>query len=152
MVPQLTPRKIVCFNSTSYIGVIPGTKKLIVYINGSNIITGTTTIEVGQWYFIVLTTNGTNYNLYLDNVSEGSNNSIGISLSDVMFSTSASFVQWRWHGRLDCIGIFDKVLNADERAFLWNDGEGTERLKAGLARPLVGGSLVGSILAGKGLV
>jgi len=45
---------------------------------------------------------------------------------------------------LDCFGLWgnNKFINAEERAFLWNNGLGTENLKS-CTRPLVGGSLAG---------
>jgi hypothetical protein len=43
-------------------------------------------------------------------------------------------------GAMDCIMIFDKLLSSDERAYLYNDGYGTEGLKTA-CRSLVRGSL-----------
>jgi len=53
-----------------------------------------------------------------------------------------------FHGIIDNVILFkDHVLTADERAFLYNHGYGTESLKS-CARPLVNGSLVGKGLLG----
>ena len=52
-------------------------------------------------------------------------------------------------GFIDNVMVLGKVLTAEERAFLWNNGELTESLlKSAAVRPLVGGSLAGR----KGLV
>jgi len=57
---------------------------------------------------------------------------------------------WWWKGKIDLINVFDQALTTPERLFLWNDGDGTERLRSPI-RQLVGGSLAGNLLVGKGL-
>jgi len=56
-----------------------------------------------------------------------------------------------WDGKLDNIMIFNKILTQDEVNWLYNGGNGRESPIAGIARPLVGGSLTSSSLVGKGL-
>lgn len=69
----------------------------------------------------------------IDDISSDEDLSIGAKL--IGEQTSYFF-----DGIMDCMMIFDRLLTADERSFLYNDGHGTENLSTA-GRQLVGGLL-----------
>ncbi len=69
----------------------------------------------------------------IDDISNDEDLSIGVKLSGEQTS-------YFFDGIMDCVMIFDRVLTADERSFLYNNGHGTENLSTA-GRQLVGGLL-----------
>ena len=109
-------------------------------------------ISVLTWYFVVLVQDGSAIKLYVDNdlkeTEDGTTNIDPGAFFDDLTGPISNFIgkldrslgpHSYWDGVIDCGVIFDKALSDQERAFLWNEGNGREYL--GTARPLVGGSL-----------
>jgi len=139
----------------SYIISVQDTNKIHfeVYNNGYGFsFDSDTAITDNDWHWILAERISSSTGIiYLDNVQVGYDTGTEKSLSNV------DVVAGRWNGGstqyldgvMDDLRIWDgRYLSADERAFLWNNGYGTEGLIS-VARPLVGGSLAGSR---KGLV
>jgi len=106
---------------------------------------GGTDIDDTNWHLgmIVVNRAGT-MQLYLDNVADGnpgdvSGEVMNIVREDLFIGSTVSPTSF-FQGSLDGIGIVDKALSADERDFIWNNGNGTENLVS-IARPLVNTSL-----------
>jgi hypothetical protein len=68
--------------------------------------------------------------MQINDISNNENLCIGSRLSQHAY----------FDGAMDCIMVFDELLSSDERAYLYNNGYGTEGLKTA-CRPLVGCSL-----------
>ena len=106
------------------------------------------------WHFIVMVVNDAEDKFlgYLDNVKTMSLacGQVG-DLADSVYIGRVPNVSGYHKGELDNIMIFDKAINEDEIAFLWNNGVGTENLQS-CARPLVSGELANNNLTGKGLL
>ena len=87
-------------------------------------------LSTATWYFVVAWYDGTNINLQVNN---GTIHSTAFS-ADIFDGTSefdigavASLLPgWSWDGRIDSVGLWKRVLTADERAALYNAGAGTE--------------------------
>lgn len=132
----------------SYIVMMQATNKIhfSVYNAGYGFdFVSDTAIADSDWHLIIAQRiNSTTGELYLDNNNVGSVSGTAKSLLSVAVSAG------RWNGgslyldgTIDDLRIWDgRILSADERAFLWNNGLGTEKMKS-CARPLVGGSLAG---------
>lgn len=105
-----------------------------------------TAITDNNWHLVIAQRiNSTTGELYLDTNNVGSGQGAAKSLNAVLVCAGRWNGGSGWHldGIIDDLRIWDgKVLSADERAFLWNNGLGTENMKS-CARPLVGGSLAG---------
>lgn len=69
----------------------------------------------------------------IDDISNDEDLSIGAKLGGEQTS-------YFFDGIMDCMMIFDRLLTADERSFLYNNGHGTENLSTA-GRQLVGGLL-----------
>jgi len=108
---------------------------LVININKSN---GTVTIyidNVSQPITYRFSGTGTNFSDFAENLSLGAFNNAGTH-EDFLSPDRYNF------GYLDDFRIMNRELTEAEIAFLYNDGDGTEELiEAGIARPLVGGSL-----------
>lgn len=87
--------------------------------------------------------------LLVDGFSKGQK-SIDTTFKWIHIGTSSGPPGYEWKGKIDLLEVFDVTLSSAESSFLWNDGNGTERLHSPV-HPLVGGSLVGNSLIGKGL-
>lgn len=113
----------------------------------SNNVTKSTpsTYNDGSWYFctIEFDRDGT-FKIYI-NASQVATSAPIMQINDISnnedlcigsrLSQHADF-----DGAMDCIMVFDKLLSSDERAYLYNNGYGTEGLKT-TCRSLVRGSL-----------
>ena len=104
-----------------------------------------------QWRQLtfVSTNDGAKLHLFIDNVWQSSKD-IYTNFKIISVAIGLGDSYNRFKGKLDCLNVFDKNLYDDERDFLWNNGDGTERLRSP-ACSLVGSSLVGNSLVGKGL-
>lgn len=128
--PTLEPQIITNLAAANSFIAMPVNAKVTLSINGFGILASTTPLLLDQWYFVVLTCDGTNYNLYVNNQLEATAAAAGIFLSNIMFGRPNTIHFRGWDGMLDCIGLFNKVLDQKERDFLWNNGNGTELLKS----------------------
>jgi len=106
---------------------------------------------VDTWYFLVVILDGTTGYVYKDNDLIASHPNITPDFSPIYtikLGAGATGGSYHLHCEMDAVMIFNRALSAEERAFLWNNGYGTEGLVS-IARPLVNGSLASSR---KGLV
>jgi len=112
--------------------------------------TGITALYQHWRQLIFVSTNGgTKLHLFINNVWQGSKDiDTDFNIASIAKGLGDSYN--RFKGKLDCLNVFDKNLYDDERNFLWNNGDGTERLRSPI-RPLVSSSLAGNLLVGKGL-
>jgi len=103
-------------------------------INGMPVISSTT-IEDSDWHLIIVTVDRDgSAQIYIDNVAVGDPVDVSglgtmsvaanLHLGHTAYTLEYGFLT----GLLDCVGIVDKVLSADERDFLWRAGRGTETL------------------------
>lgn len=85
------------------------------------------TYNDGAWHLVIAVFQGaSNRKLYVDNVLVATNTTIkGMTWASMYI---ANHYADSFDGDMDIICIFNKVLSADERAFLWNGGDGTESL------------------------
>jgi len=116
-----------CRNLGSYHHVlINGTSKIIGFYNGA-FYPSTLTMVTGNWYFIICEKVGTNEKiyvnngLYLDSNSSFDNNSYPFGI--IGNYSSATNTQG-CIGTIDEVGVWNRVLTADEKTYLYNKGNG----------------------------
>ena len=110
---------------------INSVNRLWAFVQSSGIIYNVATITDTNWHLTSLVVNRTgNATIYLDNIvgalTDVSNQPMNVSNNLIIganYSGGNNF-----HGLLDAGGIVNKALSAEERAFIWNSGRGTERL------------------------
>ncbi len=108
----------------------------------------------GVWTHLLAKRDGSEYSFWVDNVKQNDTETVGndFQVEENLFIGRVGWIAVQYFvGLIDNVMIFDKALSADEIAFLWNDGEGTEELHS-VARPLINNSLASSHLAIGGLV
>jgi len=109
----------------------------------------TTTIAVGQTYYIATTWDGANSKLYVNGVLEDTYNGSGVStgngfftIGSMYFPTTAAYRDLDYmDGRIDELAIYDKVLSSD--TFLQHYQVGT----ADVSTPIAGTQGVGTVVA-----
>jgi len=94
---------------------------------------------LGQWYFVVVwydAISGTN-NIQVNNGEVDSGAARGVLDSDSIFSVGCAMLgsgpNMPWDGEVDAVGLWQRVLTAEEREYLWNDGNGREYPCCGIA-------------------
>jgi len=142
---------VVCGNShrITFYATADGTQA-----NRGYCITDTNAYSERTWYHCVITYDASAGTAlcYLEGTSITFN--VGAALpNSIHDSTEDLYIGYGftdYHiGKLDNIMIFNKVLTQDEINWLYNGGNGRENPY--IARPLVGGSLAGNSLIGRGL-
>jgi hypothetical protein len=99
-----------------------GNLQLYAPTNFQNGLTGPNVID-GNWHYAVYTFNGSAHKLYLDNVLVSSNN---YSLNTIdnnqpyMIFGGSTYASSDYNGKLDDIGIWDRVLTNEEISKLFN--------------------------------
>ncbi len=92
------------------------------------IVTSETLVNDGEWHFIIAQRSGTTYQLFLDNVQEGGDitaDSLSVANSNPLrIGATQSLSGGFWPGLVDNVMLFNAALNATQRAFLWNNGQG----------------------------
>jgi hypothetical protein len=97
-------------------------KKMNFYLNGGalGVSTGTIFTNLGDWFVIHVVRSGSNVQYYstanssigsFTNSSNANNNNgviIGRGRNDGSFN-------YRWDGKISCVGLYDKALSSDER-------------------------------------
>ena len=106
------------------------------------------TVQANQWQLVVANWDGSKATIYHNNIKvcentdysgdmNSGNRPLYVGRRDPTLSGNAYF-----SGRVDNLIILERAFSEDEVGFLWNHGDGTERLVSS-ARPLVGGHLAG---------
>jgi len=80
-------------------------------------------IEAGKWYMLTMTGDGTNINVYINNVFIGT----AVNSNNLNSTPNIGFRNNRtqyFHGLIDELSIWNKVLSTSERTALYNSGYG----------------------------
>jgi len=125
------------------------------YILGVN--SGSVSLSKNVWHFVCYTSDSTGNSLWIDGQKvESPTYFYGDSSTQAFFAQLLMGIVYFgigvlreygrdniqiFDGKIDNVMIFNEALSAEEIALLYNDGNGTEELSFGAARPLVGGSL-----------
>lgn len=83
------------------------------------------------WYFLVVILDGTTGYVYKDNVLVDSQAGITVNLptvNTIKLGAGANGLLYNLDCEIDVTGIYNKALSEAKRDFLWNNGNGTERL------------------------
>jgi len=98
------------------------TGKIAFGENGANNVQSDLSITDTNWHHVAVTYDGTNVEFYLDNVSDSKTvaNTWATGASSVIGRNGVDF----FNGKLDEIGIWDRVLSVSEIDELWNSGNG----------------------------
>jgi len=84
---------------------------------------------VDTWYFFVVILDGTTGYIYKDNVLVASHPGITVNLPSyytIKLGASQTGAIQHLHCEMDAVIIFNRILTEEERAILWNEGNGTE--------------------------
>lgn len=85
-----------------------------------------TALNTGEFYHVVLVKNGTSYQLYVNGTLEDTLTSSGTyTLNNIGVSWNNPSV-YKWDGKVDEVGYWDRALIASEVLELYNDGAGLE--------------------------
>lgn len=136
----------------------PNSLTVILYTDASNFIGASAIHFTTDWTHVMITYDDSKIwsgiKIYFNNVERDTTALVagtftGMSNKGANLQIGRfAYYALEFHGIIDNVILFkDHVLTADERAFLYNHGYGTESLKS-CARPLVNGSLVGKGLLG----
>lgn len=134
------------------------TLTVILYTDASNFIGAYAIHETTDWTHVMITYDDSKIwsgiKIYFNNVERDTTALVAGTFTGMINKVGTvqigrfAYDALEFHGIFDNVILFkDHVLTADERAFLYNHGYGTESLKS-CARPLVNGSLVGKGLLG----
>lgn len=100
-------------------------------INGAGVV-GDTAVTDSNWHLAMVVVNrATTAQIYLDNIADGAPldvSSQAMSVSNDLTIGASYINSGQLDGQVDIAGVVNKALSADERAFIWNNGNGTERL------------------------
>lgn len=80
-------------------------------------------LGTGVWYFLAVTRSGTSYELFVDNVSDGTATMDGADISAITIGTRGG-TTLPYKGLIDDVRVFDSVLSSATRAALYNSGNG----------------------------
>lgn len=171
---SVTPGKVQarCLDfSSSYIVVsefstVPGVYGIAFWLN-PDALTEQDVMQIAEGVIIYIDSTGKikitdmvyqeHYDVYINNaetnqLSSGWNLVI-INIGSMIFSSLNIGASGDYNGKMELLEIFDAILTADERSFLWNGGDGTtELIQAGTAKPLINGNLAKNLLVNKGLI
>ena len=106
--------------------------KPFVFQVGGAIATSGTTTTTGTWYFVVcwLDTEGDTVNIQINDGTIDSTTELSIATNTVDFiigATKGAMVVESFHdGRIDSVSLWKRLLTADERTALYNDGNGLD--------------------------
>ncbi len=104
---------------------VDGDGDVRVYRNGSQLFEFDTDIVDSLWHHYVVTYDGTNAELYIDNDSKGSTaNTDNLSAGAVSFTGQLNNGYWYFTGQCDCMYFYNKALSTDEISQLYNSGAG----------------------------
>ena len=81
-------------------------------------------ITTGAWFHYILSRNGVNLSLYINNITFGSQVIGGTTLSDTQYfgiRNNQGIFQDGILGKLDDIRVYNRVLTANERTILYNE-------------------------------
>jgi len=135
-----------------------GNNKVQAQVSGASntliISNGTTSLEVGNWYHLTMTFDGTTLTQYINGEIEG-NQPTGTKRGD--FDTGGTFgcyhitglSQYYVDAIMDDFRIYNFALTQDEVKAIYNNGNGTEE-----QNPTIGGNPKGCLLGflGKGII
>ena len=97
---------------------------------GTNIITSTTSVNTGDWFFVAGTYDATNIRIFVNGLQEASNTQSGTLLydNDLPFQIGRfdSLGQY-FSGQIGSIGLYNRALNPSEIKTLYNLGPGWYR-------------------------
>ena len=115
---------------TYYSLTIDATGKLSLFRRddtNSNVasVTGSTTVNDNAWHHLIITYDGTNHYMYLDNVLETSLTfTRGTIVNNYKYLGNSIYSSSYFNGGLDETAIYGRVLSTDDRSELWNSGAG----------------------------
>lgn len=120
-----------------------------VYSGGWQIIYGSVNPDLNTWYHIIAQRNSSyQMELYVNNSQDGTPVTKSGSINSTAYIGSYDTSSKLHEGRIDCVSLFNRALTSDERAFLYNNGNGTEKLRS-MTMQLVNGGLVNASLANR---
>ena len=101
-------------------------RAFVGYSGSAPIAESSATVNDDNWHHVVATYDGTNIQLYVDNVADGN-----VSAPSPTWSTANNVEIGKlgstrhWDGLIDEFAIYDRALNTNEIDLLWNSGNGT---------------------------
>lgn len=99
--------------------------KIHMFANGNEVLTSTLT--TGTWYHLIVTQNGTTWELFLNGVSQGTT-----TIGSLTYSVDKFYIGESYAGgsggkcSVDEVGIWLRVLSSTERTDLYNSGSGRQ--------------------------
>ncbi len=107
---------------TPYVLLQDHSGTLRLYVNGGYRLT--TAITLNTWHHIIAWYDGVNHKLYKDNALIGTyEGGVTNQAKAIKFMMGIGYRNY-WQGILDETAIWDRALNTDEIAYLWNGGNG----------------------------
>jgi len=86
-----------------------------------------TIVSIGVWYHVIVTRDtSSGMVLYVANTSEDSNSETGNPTASSLSDSLARFETNYYQGAIDDVRIYDRVITTEERALIYNSGNGTE--------------------------
>jgi hypothetical protein len=102
-----------------------------IYVHAANaqpLASSTTNLSTGQWYFVVVTFNGSNCSIYVNGALDSSTSG-NFSIPNDISCTNDTFGYWSngpyyLNAYIDEVGIWNRVLTSTEISDLYNGGAG----------------------------
>lgn len=117
------------FNDGSFSNGIYFTSTNVNFYDGASSLTTTQAIEIGKWYFVVLTKTGATYTLYIGPedgaITSNSGSFNDVDVTDVVLGNRGD-ASWPYYGLIDEVGFWDRELTSSEVSDLFNSGSGFE--------------------------
>lgn len=104
--------------------VYDSTSTIRMFANGNEV--ASSTITNGVWYHVVVTKNGTSWELFLNNTSQGTTTSGGLSYSNLadfaLLESADGSGGAPCRATIDEVGVWSRVLDSTERTQLYGSG------------------------------
>lgn len=100
--------------------------KVALETNGGESIAGATVLDTGTWYFVCGTSNGTNQEVFLNGVSDGTGARAVLTNADTVTIGRRNYPGFPEYadGIIDEVLIANTAFTTDEIDLLWNNGDG----------------------------
>lgn len=100
--------------------------KIYFYTNGGLRTTSTTAFNDSAWHFVICEYDGTNCTIYVDNSqdAQGAFSSAVTTNSNDVYIGTRNLANSYYEGLIDEMFLYARALSANEREWLYNDGDG----------------------------